>query len=33
VSRRLVVTQNITVDGRIEMLGDWFDPSRSGADV
>jgi dihydrofolate reductase len=33
VSRRLVVTQNITVDGRIEMLGDWFDPSRRGDDV
>jgi dihydrofolate reductase len=24
--RALVVTQNITVDGSIEMLGDWFDP-------
>ena len=24
--RKLVVTQNITVDGSIEMLGDWFDP-------
>jgi dihydrofolate reductase len=24
--RSLVVTQNITVDGSIEMLGDWFDP-------
>jgi dihydrofolate reductase len=24
--RPLVVTQNITVDGSIEMLGDWFDP-------
>ncbi len=24
--RRLVITQNITVDGSIEMLGDWFDP-------
>jgi dihydrofolate reductase len=24
--RTLVVTQNITVDGSIEMLGDWFDP-------
>lgn len=25
--RRLVITQNITLDGRIEMLGDWFDPA------
>ena len=24
--RALVVTQNVTVDGSIEMLGDWFDP-------
>lgn len=24
---RIVITQNITLDGRIEMLGDWFDPS------
>jgi dihydrofolate reductase len=24
--RTLVVSQNITVDGSIEMLGDWFDP-------
>lgn len=24
--RTLAVTQNITLDGRIEMLGDWFDP-------
>ena len=24
--RNLVITQNITVDGSIEMLGDWFDP-------
>lgn len=23
---RIVITQNITLDGRIEMLGDWFDP-------
>ena len=23
---RLVITQNITLDGSIEMLGDWFDP-------
>ena len=24
--RKLVVTQNMTIDGSIEMLGDWFDP-------
>jgi dihydrofolate reductase len=24
--RTLVITQNITLDGSIEMLGDWFDP-------
>jgi dihydrofolate reductase len=24
--RKLVITQNITLDGRIEMLDDWFDP-------
>ena len=23
---RIAITQNITLDGRIEMLGDWFDP-------
>jgi dihydrofolate reductase len=28
--RALVVTQNITVDGSIEMLGDWFDPEGQG---
>jgi dihydrofolate reductase len=30
--RALVVTQNITVDGSIEMLGDWFNP-QGQADV
>jgi dihydrofolate reductase len=25
--RTLVITQNITLDGAIEMLGDWFDPA------
>lgn len=25
--RTLAITQNITVDGSIEMLGDWFDPA------
>jgi dihydrofolate reductase len=28
--RALVVTQNITIDGSIEMLGDWFDPQGQG---
>ena len=31
--RTLAITQNITVDGSIEMLGDWFDPqSQAGTD-
>lgn len=30
--RKLVVTQNVTLDGSIEMLGDWFDP-QGQADV
>lgn len=25
---RIVVTENTTLDGRIEMLGDWFDPGE-----
>ena len=29
--RTLAITQNITVDGSIEMLGDWFDP-QGGAE-
>ena len=28
--RTLAITQNITVDGSIEMLGDWFDPQAQG---
>jgi dihydrofolate reductase len=28
--RTLAITQNITVDGSIEMLKDWFDPKREG---
>ena len=28
--RTLVVTQNMTVDGSIEMLGDWFNPQGRG---
>jgi dihydrofolate reductase len=31
--RRLIVTENITVDGRIEMLDDWFDPADDADDV
>ena len=30
--RTLAITQNITVDGSIEMVGDWFDP-QGQADV
>jgi dihydrofolate reductase len=28
--RTLAITENITVDGSIEMLEDWFDPKRQG---
>lgn len=28
--RRLINTENITLDGSIEMLGDWFDPQAQG---
>jgi dihydrofolate reductase len=32
--RTLAITQNITVDGSIEMLGDWFDPQgKEGRDT
>ncbi|MFE9249087.1 dihydrofolate reductase family protein [Streptomyces sp. NPDC007088] len=30
--RTLAITQNITVDGSIEMLTDWFDPAVQGDD-
>ena len=31
--RTLAITQNTTVDGAVEMLGDWFDPQgQSGVD-
>ncbi|WP_027341598.1 dihydrofolate reductase family protein [Hamadaea tsunoensis] len=31
--RTLAITQNMTVDGSIEMLGDWFEPqSQAGVD-
>ncbi len=26
--RTLVISQNVTVDGAVEMLGDWFDPTN-----
>ena len=33
MSRTLAITQNVTLDGSIEMLGDWFDPQgQAGAD-
>ncbi len=31
--RTLLLTENISSDGRIELLDDWFDPSRSGDGV
>lgn len=31
--RTLAITQNITVDGSIEMLGDWFDPGDQDPEV
>jgi len=31
--RKLVVTQNITLDGSIEMLDDWFDPQLQDDDL
>ena len=30
---RFAVTQNITLDGRIEMLDDWFDPAADEEDL
>ena len=30
---RIIVTQNITLDGRIEMLDDWFDPADQDEEV
>lgn len=29
---RLVITQNVTADGAVEMLTDWFDPSDHDQD-
>jgi dihydrofolate reductase len=31
--RKLVITQNMTLDGSIEMLGDWFDPQLQDDDL
>jgi len=31
--RNLVITQNITLDGAIEMLDDWFDPQLQDEDL
>ena len=31
--RKLVITQNITLDGSVEMLDDWFDPQRQDEDL
>lgn len=31
--RPLVITQNITADGSIEMLDDWFNPQEQSADM
>lgn len=31
--RKLVVTENITMDGVIELEGDWFDPSAAADDM
>jgi dihydrofolate reductase len=30
--RTLAITQNVTVDGSVEMLGDWFDPQGQAGD-
>jgi dihydrofolate reductase len=33
MTHRLVVTENMTLDGRIEMLDSWFEPSPQDRDV
>lgn len=30
---RIVITQNMTLDGRVEMLDDWFDPATQDEDL
>lgn len=31
--RSLIITQNITLDGSIEMLGNWFNPEAHDAEL
>lgn len=31
--RKLVITQNMTLDRRVEMLDDWFDPQLADDDL
>ncbi|QLL09865.1 dihydrofolate reductase family protein [Mycobacterium vicinigordonae] len=31
--RSLIITQNMTLDGSVEMLGDWFDPQLQDDDL
>jgi dihydrofolate reductase len=31
--RKLIITQNVTLDGSVEMLGDWFDPQLQDEDL
>src|SRR5258708_19334812 len=31
--RKLAITQNITLDGSVEMLDDWFDPQLQDEDL
>jgi hypothetical protein len=31
--RTLAITQNVTADGAVEMLGDWFDPTAEDRQV
>lgn len=33
MARRLVVTENITLDGAIDAAGDWFNPAGADGDV
>ncbi len=33
MARRLVVTENITLDGVIDAAGDWFNPAGADGDV
>lgn len=30
---RIIITQNMTLDGRVEMLDDWFDPQAQDAEL